>query len=215
MTAGDWFSFGALCFSIVSVLFLFLNEVRRNRRISAVAWEVDHVCHDETERVDVFELTNLGQTMATNISIVMLDALPGNSEEIRDIRVVMPGESKRFVFRLGKPIEDSWVLLRWIPAGDRRYSFYQWFPVVTSSDLWDEWFRRQKYSFWKSAKRMFTRFLPREVETVGPGFSIGTRVKVNRGDQTKKEMAIANRLVDEWFAQCRAVSGGSGVEDGS
>jgi len=193
LNSGNWFALGAMIASVLTLLIAVVNEIRKRRAYHPVAWHIDWIKTVEGQDIDIFELTNTGTKMATDIHILSVGGTPGTSDEMRPITVLRPGEAKRFPLRMVYDVNESWLLIKWTPAHDHRYFIYEWHPLGDESVLFDTWINQQIYTRWGEVVSKLKVLLPRKTRTVGPEARFTTTVRGWKGTRTAEELKIATK----------------------
>lgn len=205
-TAADWIALVTLAPTLATFVLVVLGELRHRRRFARVDFFIDHIgTGGDTNipngpRCEVFEITNCGTETATRIVLSPVGGKTGTAPEVRPIRVLAPGETKRFLVAPIDDLKDCWALISYFTATDGRFVNLIWEPLVYNGPLFDIQMENlaavQGMKAW--ANRSWKR-LWRKVEIVGPGAAPHARIRAGRGDRTMDDMAIASARLADWY----------------
>ena len=208
MTLTDWLTLATLIATAATLIFVLMGEMRYRRQYRRVDFHIDHVGEGRDSNgagFEVFDLTNCGTETATQISMTVVGGKPASTADLRPIRVLGPGETKRFLVVPIDDLKDCWVLFSFYAASERRYSYFMWEPLIEDGPLFDVQCADMNACTDTIRARIALRWrrMMGTVEVVGPHAAPDTRVRVHRGDRTATALTIAGQKRTEWFERWR------------
>ncbi|MBM4522503.1 hypothetical protein GS462_21730 [Rhodococcus hoagii] len=220
MTTTDWLTLATLIATVPTLCLVVVGELRHRRQYHRVDFCIDHVgeIKDSTGReFALFELTNCGTATATRISMTPIGGKEASSDQVRPIRVLGPGETKRFLVELIDELDECWAFLAYQSSEERRFVCYTWEPLNASSPLGDVQaadMRDRTTSLWARCTLQWRR-LAKTVEPVGPNAAPGTRVRAYREEKTSADMQIAGEKLADWFDRWKAHEAKEKLDEGA
>ncbi|MCD2109330.1 hypothetical protein O4214_30160 [Rhodococcus erythropolis] len=203
MELAEWLTLATLVATLITLYLVAVVELRHRRRYKRVEMVIDHigqVAGNDGATFELFEVTNCGIETATRIDLVPVGCKQVSTTEIRPIRILSPGESKRFVVAPERDLADCWVSFAHFIASDYRYKVYTWEPLKHLGPLGDVQLAdmvREDERGWIANRLRFKR----SVDPVGPGKATRAEVRCWRGEKSLRDMQTANAPVMEWLEE--------------
>lgn len=209
MELAEWLTLATLVATLITLYLVAVVELRHRRRYNRVDMHIDYIGSVDGGNgatAEMFEVTNCGTESATRIELIPIGCMPASTTELRPIRTLSPGESKRFIAVPQKDLNECWVAFAYFTSSDRRYKHHSWEPLNPAGPLSDVFLDDMERL--DREARVTDRLLRRhrKVQPVGPGMALFTQVRCWKGDNTARDLKIATQPITDWFDEWRKIS---------